>query len=223
MGVNDARKLSEATKKDLLPSSSSSNRMNAGSNFDSNRRMTPIRAQDISKSFRRICMQDFSDVVDRYHTAEQRESNRVGSKYSELYQHAVRLNDTKDAVELEQRLLASNLNSVGEVLNQFIASLFRVLQLEPIVQDTVRTLPDSVRYGRRTDGSRANAWQASDGNLERQVMVHLFVEKILAPLDFHPSPRDVDILGKTAYFMSLFFSRVDPARVMFFTPIEEEE
>ncbi|KAL7437357.1 hypothetical protein ACHAXH_006497 [Discostella pseudostelligera] len=42
------------------------------------------------KSYRRVCNHDFHDVVDKYHTAEQRKR----AKHSDYYMLAVRVNDT---------------------------------------------------------------------------------------------------------------------------------
>jgi hypothetical protein len=76
---------------------------------DSKRELVPIRPGSLSQSYRRICLGDFTGMEDKYHNARQR---REG-KGTTLYEHAVRCNDTVDAMDDEQKLLSLNLSSTG--------------------------------------------------------------------------------------------------------------
>lgn len=85
--------------------------------------MNPIKPEEICKSYGRICNHDFHDVVDMYHTEEQRE--RV--KHTDYYMLAVRANDTLDAIDAEQQLLSLNLISCSIVLEKIVCGLIRVV------------------------------------------------------------------------------------------------
>lgn len=104
---------------------------------DSTRQMTGITPEDLSTSYRRICLHDFSDVEDRYHSDGQRHEG----KHPTLYDHAVRVNDSLDAMYAEQRLLATNLTSLGDFLDQFFFSLFNVMEWNEDVDNIVRHTP----------------------------------------------------------------------------------
>lgn len=181
------------------------------------REMTALEPQDLAVSFRRICLRDFSEVEDNYHSGEQYSST---GKLSVLYDHAVRLNDTLDSMENDQRLLATHLVALSEVLGQFLGALFRLLELAPIVDKIVREMPDSIRQSRRVDFRRvgANSWEAGDDNLRRQTEAYLFAERILGAADFDPNPSNCEILQKAGSWMYEFFSRVHPSRILIFTP-----
>uniref|UniRef100_A0A7S1VVT7 Uncharacterized protein n=1 Tax=Grammatophora oceanica TaxID=210454 RepID=A0A7S1VVT7_9STRA len=193
--------------------------------YSSTRSMTPMNPEDISKSFRRICAHDFDGVIDNYHN-ERQKREQTGTV---IYEHAVRSNDTLDAIEAEQAFLATNLIAVGETLNLFIDSLFRVLGLEQTVKELVRTTPASVRAARRTDGRSVSAtsWEASEDNLVRQAQANIFAMMLLGPLDFmqdgpkHPE-HGGDLKALTAHFMDVFFNRLNPENIMWFVPLEED-
>jgi hypothetical protein len=161
----------------------------------------------------------------RYHNARQR---REG-KGTALYEHAVRSNDTMDAMGEEQKLLAMNLISVGGILNEFTYTLFQDMGWKAEVDLMVQTTPDEIKTMRRADGRRVKpgSWEASDQNFERYIMVLIFSQRLLGVLDF--SAVDVDdvvsqqIDRAAACFERFFGSGLDPGRVMFFTPVEEEQ
>ena len=168
------------------------------------RRMTPIEPSDISVVFRRICCRDYSDVVDHYHTPEQRRRNQ----YTDQYRMAVRINDTLDTLDKEQKLLALNLINCGTVLDQFVCSLGRILQWEPIL-------------------AQGMASSAVLSRTKRDGFVYLFAQHLLGALDFADDPFRHEFLNvplgeATATFMSLFFGELAPERVLWFTPVEEE-
>jgi hypothetical protein len=162
------------------------------------RKMKPIEPAEISKSYRRVCERDYHDVVDNYHTPEQRRRHK-GSDY---YMFAVRTNDTLDAIEHEQQLMSFNLPSCGVIMEQFVCSLTRILQWEPIIKEIA----------------------ARDQNDERQGMAHMFAQYLLGALDFSPDPMDHEMLrvplGRaSSHFLREMFTRLDPKRVSWFQAI----
>ena len=173
-----------------------------------NRKMTPIEPSHISKSYRRICKRDFHGVVDKYHTPEQRSR----TKGTEQYLHAVRTNDTLDALEEEQRLLSLNLPVAGVLLEQFVCSLGRILQWDDILKggmQDIRKSQDMV-------------------NFKRQGFVHLFAQYLLGALDFADDPfsynfLDVPLCEASSHFMKVMFQRIDPSKMLWFQAILEAD
>lgn len=159
------------------------------------RRMNAIDPAKISTAFRRICERDFRDAVDSYHTSEQRER----LKGTDIYMYAVRKNDTLDAIDREQSLLALHLPCCGVLLEQFVCSFSRILS--------------TCLLDRRP--------------LTRQEFVVLFTQRLLAPLDFADDPLgykygDVTIKEGPAIFMKQFFGQLDPARALWFQASESD-
>lgn len=200
---SEAKQMAEEARRDIRtmqrgPSMKSRNNNNT-------RRMNPIEAAEISKSYRRICNRDFRGVVDKYHTPDQRRRN----KGTDQYLLAVRTNDTLDAIENEQRLLSFNLPTIGVLLEQFVCSLGRILQWEPILAMHVAPF-------------------VSDGaNLKRQGFVYLFAQYLLGALDFAQDPYSyvflrVPLVEASTHFMNEMFNRLEPQRCMWFQVVEEE-
>jgi len=159
------------------------------------RTMSILEPADFAKSYRRICKRDFHDVVDKYHTPEQRRSSRG----TDQYLHAVRTNDTLDAMDSEQQLLSFNFVATGAILKLFLYSLGQILQWDPIM--------DSFSLG-------------SD-QLKRQMYVQLFAQRLLGSLDFADNPvkyefRQVPLCETSSAFMETFFGQLDPAQMMWF-------
>ena len=162
------------------------------------RKMTPINAEDLSKSFRRICNRDFDDVKDLYHTPEQRRNARG----SEQYLFAVRTNDTMDAIEEDQALLSLNFISLSYILEQFVCSIGRVLQWE-----------EPLKSFKRTSGLDA-----------RQGYAFIFAQYVLGTLDFAQDPLRHDPLqggdypmgAITSEFMKRFFGNMPPDNYLWF-------
>ena len=170
----------------------------------SGRTLTAIEPAQLATSYRRLCHRDFHDVVDKYHTQEQRQRN----KGSDQYRFAVRTNDTLDALDREQTFLAFNLTTCGTIMDQFVCSLGRILQWEPLL----------------------HAAAGNDlflENTQRQGFVYLFAQHLLGALDFAGDPfkhafLNVPMGEASSHFMRIFFSSVDPARMLWFTPVQEE-
>ena len=181
------------------------------------RRMTPIEPDKLSRSFRRIMNRDFSDVVDKYHTTAKQ-------KADPLYDHAVRCNDTLDAIYDEQPYLAMNMTALGAHLNSFIDQFFYHYWKSEI-QTIVRTTPDDVRFGRRTDGRRVgrHSWETSDANLERLAMVYILANEILGRLDFLDLSRPDPVIVQAMAAMTHFFEQLPPDVIMYFTPMQMKE
>jgi len=172
------------------------------------RRMTPIEPDKLSKSFRRIMNRDFSDVVDKYHPAALQKSGPV-------YDHAVRCNDTIDAIDDEQPFLAMNMVAMGAYLNLFVIRFFDHYWKE-LIQAMLRRCRaeqpmETTRGGRQS-------WDNSDTNLERYTMVHILAGEILGRLDFIDLSRPDPIIVQAIATMTGYFERLPPSRIMYFVP-----
>ena len=214
--VKAARRLSDEAAARFARVQRTSNKVSRPRRQETARQMTPIEPDKLSKSYRRIMNRDFSDVVDKYHkTAEQLSSP--------VYDHAVRCNDTMDAIDEDQSYLAMNMTALGAHLNKFIDQFFHHYWKKEI-QMIVQTTPDSVRFGARTDGRRVGhqSWETSDDNLERQAMVYILAEEILGRLDFLDLSKPDPVIVQVVSFMTLYFNQLDPGLIMYFTPIESE-
>jgi hypothetical protein len=75
-----------------------------------------------------------------------------------------------DAIENEQRLLSFNLPTIGVLLEQFVCSLGRILQWEPIL------------------ASNPAPFMWDGANFKRQGFVYLFAQYLLGALDFAQDP-----------------------------------
>lgn len=122
-GVNilDSKLLATLAQERFDSSISTNRRLDKAepSSFGRPRKMKPIILEEISKSYRRVCNHDFDDVVDNYHTPEQRDR----AKHTEYYMLAVRGNDMLDAIDEEQPLLSLHLIACSIFLEQFVCSL----------------------------------------------------------------------------------------------------
>jgi len=165
------------------------------------RQLRPIEPSAISKSFRRICDRDFRGVQDNYHTPEQRRKN----KGSEIYEVTVRVNDTLDAIDEEQSVLAFNFVQCGAQMEQFLCSLGRVLQWDPIL-------------------SQASVCRQD----KRQGFAFLFAQFLLGTLDYAEDPfafefMDVPLAQVSAMFLETYFSKVSPELLRWFVPVAFED
>ena len=169
------------------------------------RNMKPIKPEEISKSYRRICNHDFHDVVNKYHTTEHRE----GRTNSDNYEFAVRVYDTLHSIDEEQQLLSFNLISCGVILEQFVCGLIQAMEWDRLIKALIRENPRD-RYD------------------HRQGAVYLFAQFLLAALDFSSDPMDHEHLGvklgrKSSSYLKEFFASVSPDDVMWFSPAVLEE
>jgi len=167
--------------------------------------MKAIDSAEISKSFRRLWNQDFHDVVDNYHTPEQRHPKKDG----EVYEVAVRVNDTLDAIDEEQVFLSKNLVVFGAHLEQFLCSLSRILQWDSII-------------------SVAMTSDARLGQDKRQGFVHFFAQYLLGVLDFSNDPSshiflEVPMVEVSVSFMETYFSKISPELLNWFSPTQYED
>ncbi len=203
MSIKHAKEMAEKSKIAVQ-------RRQMDSNFKTNwgkRKMKPIEPAEIAKSYRRICNRDFHDVVDKYHSDDQRRR----TKGTEIYACAVRTNDTLDAIDVEQQLLSLNLPACGVLIEQFVCSLGRVLQWGPLLQ-----------MGLQMGGSVLN-------NQMRQGYAILFAQYLLGALDFAHDPMDHELIdgfpmGRTsAAMMEHYFRNLDPSKAMWFQAVEWED
>lgn len=177
-----------------------------GKSYRSDRRkMTPIEPSEIATSFRRICNRDFHDVVDKYHTPEQRQRSRGSDNYT----FAVQINDTLDAIEEEHDFQALNLSACGVYLEQLVCSLSRVLQWDAIL-------------------IAANAQQLALGQDKRQGVVYMFAQYLLGALDCAEDPLHFEFFGvpqglASSKFMTQLFNCVDATRLIWYQAVQEAE
>lgn len=118
----------------------------------------------------------------------------------------MRLNDTLDSIENDQQLLALNLISCAAYLEQFVCSLTRVLQWEPVLKSGSLIIGEDMRHG----------------------FAYLFAQHLLGALDFAQNPMEHEFLGvplglASSTFMNGFFERIDPSTVMWFQSIVYED
>ena len=163
----------------------------------------PIEPSEISTSFRRICHRDFHDVVDNYHTPEQRKSGRGNDGYA----LAVQTNDTLDAIDNEQMLLALNLCACGTWLDRFIGEFSAIFQWE----SALAVFLDH---------------ELGTGLDKRQGVIYMFAQNLLGALDFAKDPLEMNIYrvpqGKTAYtVMKKISDAIPPDETVWFQAIEE--
>ena len=140
--------------------------------------------------------------MDKYHNEDQKRR----MKGTEIYSCAVRTNDTLDAIDSEQQLLSLNLPACGVLIEAFVCSLGRVLQWGPILE-TGSLYIDSQK---------------------RQGYAVLFAQHLLGALDFAHDPFSHEFLNvpmgeASATYMTTFFNRLDPGRVMWFQSVERED
>jgi len=165
------------------------------------RKLRPIEPSELSTSFRRICERDFRGVKDKYHTPEQRRNKRG----SVVYEMAVRTNNTLDAIDSEQSLLALNFVECGAQMEDFVCNLGRIMQWDPFM-------------------SQVNLF----GNDKRQGFVYLFAQHLLGALDFANDPvryyfLRIPLGEASASFMETHFNKVTPDIAQWWTPIEVED
>jgi hypothetical protein len=95
------------------------------------RKVTPILAEDISKSFRRVCCHDFNDALGTNH----RTRPSRGDKWSAIEDiHVGRAVGTWNAMQSDVSLLGTSLIAYSYYLNQLCLNLLRELGLLPKVE-----------------------------------------------------------------------------------------
>jgi hypothetical protein len=183
---------------------------------DTSRQRALIKAEDLSQSFRRICLRDFTGVVDTHHSAQQK---RVG-KGTILYEHVVLVNDTLDWMKADQVLLATNLTCVDALLKQFVKSLSVHVEWQPIVEHFARETP----LARRFRSAKARG-EAVDEIMELVAVSHLVASVIFGALDFRPDAVHIEgtVIAKAVVFTKTFFSQVDVSSLMWYAPPPEDD
>ncbi len=208
MGLKESKQMSESAR--LLARGgpvSSGGVFAEGLQHCRGRTMKPIEPSEISTAFRRICERDFSDVVDKYHTPEQRKR----SSHTEQYVVAVHSNDTLDHLDEEMKLHSVNFISTAYHLEQFVCSITRVLQWDKLLDDFKQKTKLDTRQG----------------------FAIIFAQHLLGALDFAQDPlnyefRNAPMLTRQAPtlfhglcgFLDMYFSRVPPENVLWFQAME---
>jgi hypothetical protein len=184
---------------------------------DSTRQWAYIEAEDLSQSFRRICLRDFTGVVDKHHSTQQKRDG----KGTILYEHVVRVNDTLDWMKADQVLLATNLTCVGALLKQFVKSLSVHLEWQPSVEHYVR---EFARHRCRSAPAKARE-EAHDERRELGAVYHFAAYNLFGALDFRPDALQIagSDITKTVVFTKAFFSQVDVSSLMWYAPPPEDD
>ena len=204
-GINlvDSKKWAQAAKELYAFRNLAGGRIDGiGRSLIRNRRMTRPKPEEISKSFRRVCNNDFHDVVDKYCIQELENQ----SKRSDLYAFAVRINDTLDAIYEEEPLLSFNFLSCAVILEQFVCGLIRIMKWDRMI--------------------RSRAENPSSQQEHRMGAMHLFAHHVLGALDFSLDPMDhefcqVPLVRTSSTFLTTFFTEVDPLKVQWFNARNE--
>jgi hypothetical protein len=82
-------------------------------NIELDRNKTPFAFDRLSRSFRRICLRDYSITGNAHSDAR---SRRVGSKFVTISEFTACVEDTMDAMKDDQRLLSTNIATLGSRL-----------------------------------------------------------------------------------------------------------
>jgi hypothetical protein len=163
-----------------------------------------------------------------YFKSNHDDRQRREQKGSVLYEHAVRCNGVMDAMGDEQRLLATNLISIGGILNEFTYKLFEQMGWKAEVSHVTNTTPDDVKHAGKKDRytqRKVRPAATADQDFERYVMVLIFSQRLLGTLDFddYESPTSTfseQIEIALDCFVSFFGRDLSPNRVLFFMPVE---
>jgi len=187
----------------------STNRASMPANNLGHRSMVMIEPEHMSKSFRRMVLGDFSGMVDKYHTSEQRKKGKGKS----VYETAVRLNTIADDMDEEQEVLAVNWVLVSAILNEFTSSLFDVMEWKPFLDHMVNATP----------ATSSGRWENSEENIERQAMTFLFAYHLLGVFDImDPTQMPPKKATRAAAFLIGSATRtLAPGTAIFFTPVKE--
>ena len=201
--VGDARKKAAEAKKNIFETQWATPKTHKPTPWKGTRTLSSIEPSKVSKSYRRICNRDFHDVVDKYHTPEQRRQQ----KGTEQYQFAVRVKDTLDAMEKEQDIMSLNLPSLAAIIEEFVNRLGRFLKWEPLLAMHSKT------SGEATD--------------KRQNFAYLFAQHVLGALDFADDPYRYEFLqvplgAAASCCMGPYFGNLDFSRAMWFQAVVEE-
>jgi hypothetical protein len=116
------------------------------------------------------------------------------------FSHAVRVNDTLDAMMDDARLLATNLVPISFYLNQFYITLLNTESFKLQVEESVCKVSPEVKQG--------------DDKVVYQAMSRVFADMILHPLDL----GDELVASDCAEYMEMYFNGIPLHRVMWFTP-----
>jgi hypothetical protein len=167
---------------------------------------------------------DFTGVVDKYHHHARRKRELEGTVQ---YEHAVRVKNTMDWIEADQQLLATNfLISTVEILNISLSTVCATYW--NISHGSTRwcaKTPESIRAAFVERISTASAGRLrgrpATKTLERQALEHFVADKLLGGLDFDPALYRIMSFARTAAFMKVYFAKIDPSFIMWFTPTRE--
>jgi hypothetical protein len=167
------------------------------------RTLTPILPQSFMKSYKRICMREYTDETDKYQTDEQRQDWK-------------RLYNTMVAIEEDEPLLAFNWISLGHYLNDAYVQLFENCGWMSEVDSLIESTSDEIRMGRRMDlrvVKSADSWLASDENLKYHAFSHFLAILFFDPLDKHGT--GIAAVNAVA-FMKQYFSNIPLSNIQWF-------
>ena len=174
----------------------------------------------MSASYRLIMNRDFKGIVDDYSVKNVTPEER--KKHDDYFRTLSNINMTRDKMDDdEDNVLFINWTVVGCIFNHFTRALMKEFGWDRFVQKLILTCPDSIRYGLRSDGSRAQGkFDVSDANLEYQAYSQIISMEILHKIDKNPN---CEIGRRCAEFMRKYFTTVDKKTYSFFIDDSEEK
>lgn len=165
-------------------------------------------------------LQDFTDedgVADytvRNVTKEQKK------KYQGFLELLTRVNITRDSMDDDEDfVLPVNFTAVGCILLEFTNAFSEHMGWDVLIDQLVGQFPEPVRTGKTLGGGRMRGFNASDVNLKRQGLAHMWGD-MLSRLDVSSGANNVQYFDKAADFMLAFFQNVTSEKFTFF--IEKE-
>jgi hypothetical protein len=157
-------------------------------NIELDRNKTPFSFDRLSRSFRRICLRDYSITVSAHSDARPR---RAGIKFVTISEFAACVDATLDAMKDDERLLSTNVATLSYYLNDFYMGLFKRFRVMPIAKELL-------------EGTRAL----------HPFLALQFADRILRPLD----NGDDDVAAICAQFMIEFFTSIPQDKLTWLNP-----
>jgi hypothetical protein len=178
------------------------------------RALIPILPQSFMRSYRKLCLRDYTDETDKYHSDEE------NNDWERLY-------DTLYAIEDDEPLLAFHWTSIGYYLNDAYVKLFDqgglLSGMNTSIEDTldqVRMGRGKVRRNRDLAVSSADSWIESDEILKYQAFSHILAV-FFAKLDAKLDKAGAGIMAVTAaVFMKNYFLHLQVNKIQWFDSSE---
>jgi hypothetical protein len=164
---------------------------------------TPIEADDFSRSFRRVCLRDFSELQD-----QRRDTRSPVVLDSSVNEHLDRVKDSLEAISGEADLLSLNLVSVSFVVNDFVYFMSERMGWDAVI--------DSMGE------SSAKLVDDDDPNLKTKKIIRrgaacrFLSHEILRLLDFCDDLDGTPEAKRAAQLLVDYFSRIPLSELSFY-------